>query len=274
MNYVKLLVAIMVFALIGMPHSTYAQSALEVSSPPILKINQYYILFTYPTSPYIDQHNRVLVPLRSLSDLLGAKVDYEANSKQATIELNKHQLVLSANSSIALVDQQEKQMDTMPVQKYNALFVPLKVLIDDLAVKGTYHTDTRVIELNDPKYMKYTPQITEIPHDRVKLDEDQNAFAVTSYQIHLNAIDKKAHSWDGSVTYTAKNITGHTIEQGKEDVQASMLLVDGVSQNGEDFKYKRAQRKAVPAGGSITKTKTLIGFNDLAYVIVKPYAVK
>ncbi|WP_322905211.1 copper amine oxidase N-terminal domain-containing protein [Paenibacillus campi] len=274
MKYFKLLLVLFTTIAISMPHSTYAQSALHVSSPPILKINQYYILFTYPTSPYVDQNNRLLVPLRSLSDLLGAKVDYDAATKQATIQLDGHQLVLTANSKTAIVDQQTKTMDTVPVQQYNALFVPLKVMIDYLAVNGAYHAETKTIELNDPKYMKNTPQLTEIPHDRINLNEDQNAFAVTSYQINLNATDKKARSWTGTLTYTFKNITDHTIEQGKEDVQSSMMLVNGVSQNGTVYNYMREKHKAVKAGQSITKTQKLIGNADLAYIIIKPYAVK
>ncbi len=274
MRRFKMWIALMACIIISIPHLTYAQSAVKITSPPILKINQYYILFTYPTSPYVDQNNRLLVPLRSLSDLLGAKTSYNPATKQATIELNGHQLILTLNSEIAIIDHQPKQMDTIPVQKESSLLVPLKIMIDELAVNCSYHTDTKIIELSDPTYMKHTPRLTEISHDRVNIDEDQNAFAVTSYQINLKATDPKTHVWEETLTYTVKNITGHTIEQGKEDVQSAMLLVDGASQSGEDFKYMRDQRKAVPAGASITKTRPLIGFADLAYVTVIPYAVK
>ncbi len=266
-----LVLALLACTLIGIPHSTYAQSAVQTSSPPILKINQYYILFTYPASPYVDQNNRVLVPLRSLSDLLGAKVAYDANTKKATIELDHHQLILTVNSKDAIVDQQVKPMDTIPVQKYDSLFIPLKVMIDYLAVNGTYHADTRVIELNDPKYMKNTPRLTQETQDRAKLDENQNAFSITSYQVNAGKPNQKG-IWTGRVTYQAKNITGHTIAQGKEDVHSVVLLANGNTQ-AEVYNYMREKHTAVRAGESITKTQNLIGNADLAYIIVKPYAV-
>ncbi|MFC7560415.1 hypothetical protein ACFQY3_17880 [Paenibacillus farraposensis] len=40
-------------------------------STTILKINNYYVLFTTPQAPYIDKNNRFMVPLRSINDLLG-----------------------------------------------------------------------------------------------------------------------------------------------------------------------------------------------------------
>ncbi|MFD1885305.1 copper amine oxidase N-terminal domain-containing protein [Paenibacillus wenxiniae] len=272
MKRFKLLLVVLIVTFVGIPHSTYAQSALKASSPPILKINQYYILFTYPTSPYVDQNNRLLVPLRSLSDLLGAKVAYDAGTKKATIDLDGHQLILTLNSKDALVDQQVKHMDTVPVQKQNSLFVPLKVMIDYLAVNGTYHADTKVIELNDSKYMKNTPHLTEETQDRAKLDEDQNAFSITSYQVNVGKTNQKG-IWTGSFTYQAKNITGHTIAQGKEDVHSVVLLANGNTQV-EVYNYMREKHKAVSAEESITKTQNLIGNADLAYIIVKPYAVK
>lgn len=265
-----------VFVLMGMifiSQIVNAQSAVQTSSPPILKINQYYILFTYPTSPYVDQNNRLLVPLRSLSDLLGADVLYNKDKKQATINFNNHHLVLTTGSKEVMIDQKMKQMDTIPVQQRNALYIPLKVMLEYLDVDGTYNPNTKIIELNNAKYMKNTPQLTQETQDRVRLDEDQNAFAVTSYQVNLGAIDKKAGIWRGNVTYTAKNITGKTIEQGKEDVHSSYMLANGNSQ-GEIYKYMREKHNAVKPDESITKTRKLIGNTDLAYIIVKPYAVK
>lgn len=274
MKYFKWLsVAFLFICMILISPIVNAQSVVHASSPPILKINQYYILFTYPTSPYLDQNNRLLVPLRSLSDLLGADVVYNKDKKQATINFNNHHLVLTTGSKEVTIDQNIEQMDTIPVQKRNALYIPLKVMLEYLDVDGAYNANTKIIELNNPKYMKNTPQLTQETQDRVELDENQNAFQVTSYQINLGATDKKAGIWRGSITYTSKNVTGKTIEQGREDVHSSYMLANGNSQ-GELYKYMREKHSAVKPGESITKTRTLIGNTDLAYIIVKPYAVK
>ncbi len=288
MKYWKISSVLLVFLFIGIPYPTFAQSAtftqpaIQASSPPILKINQYYILFTYPYPPFIDSQNRVLVPLRSLSDLLGAKVSYDNEKKQANIQLNGHTVIVTANSKDIVVDQTTKQMDTVPVLKLNALFVPLRVMIDDVGVHGTYQSATQTIELNDPKYMKYTPGLTQETSDRRNLVEDQNAFAVTSYQVNIKASDKQG-IWSGDITYKAKNITDHTIEQGKEDVHDVMMTINDTSQATPMYKGNRENHKAVKPGESITRTthvggatlpKGLGGNGDLGYFIVKPYAVK
>jgi len=272
MKMYKIILSLFLLTVFCFPKETSAQAAITVTSPPILKINQYYILFTYPTSPYIDKNNRLLVPLRSLSDLLGAKVSYDGSSKTANIHLNGHHLMVTTNSKDIVVDQAAQQMDTVPVQNMNSLFVPLKVLLEYLEVKGNYNTDSKVIELNDPHYMKSTVPLTQETHDRTNLDENQNAFAITSYKVNTSSTDPKTNIWEGTYTYTAKNITGHTIEQGKEDVHSVFMLTNGNSR-AEYYKFDREKHKAVKAGESITKEESLIGNADLGYIIVKPYAV-
>ncbi|WPP40156.1 copper amine oxidase N-terminal domain-containing protein [Paenibacillus hunanensis] len=288
MKYWKISSVLLVFLFIGIPYPTFAQSAtftqtaIQASSPPILKINQYYILFTYPYPPFIDSQNRVLVPLRSLSDLLGAKVSYDTEKKQANIQLNGHTVIVTANSKDIVVDQTTNQMDTVPVLKLNALFVPLRVMIDDVGVHGTYQSATQTIELNDPKYMKYTPGLTQETWDRRNVVEDQNAFAVTSYQVNIRASSKDG-TWDGNITYKAKNITDHIIEQGKEDVHDAVMWVNGSNYSTTSYTIDVKKHKAVNPGESITRTRRVNGLNlpkglggngDLGYFIVKPYAVK
>ncbi|WP_046216010.1 copper amine oxidase N-terminal domain-containing protein [Paenibacillus wulumuqiensis] len=272
MKMYKIILSLFLLIVFCFPKESSAQAATKATSPPILKINQYYILFTYPTSPYVDKNNRLLVPLRSLSDLLGAEVSYNGSSKTANIKLNGHNLMVTTNSKDVVIDQVAKQMDTIPVQKMNSLFVPLKVLLEYLDVKGNYNADSKLIELNDPHYMKSTKQLTQETQDRANLDENQTAFTITSYKVDISSSDPKNNIWRGSLTYTAKNVTDHTIEQGKEDVHSVYMLANGNSQ-AELYNYKRENHQAVKSGGSITKKRKLIGNANLSYIIVKPYAV-
>lgn len=48
--------------------------------PVLLKINDYYVVYTAPKAPYVDSQGRMMIPLRSISELLGAKVSYDAKS--------------------------------------------------------------------------------------------------------------------------------------------------------------------------------------------------
>lgn len=273
MKALRLLVVIFLLTVFSFPKEGHAQATVNISSPPILKINQYYILFTYPTSPYVDENSRLLVPLRSLSDLLGADVSYDGSSKTATINLNGHNLMVTANSKNIVVDKNSKKMDTVPVQKMNSLFVPLKVILQYLDVTGNYNSNTKLIELKGSNYMKSTPQLTQETQDRANLEEDQSAFTVTSYKINISSVDPKNNIWKGSLTYTAKNTTGHSIKQGKEDVHSVYMLANGNSQ-AEIYNDGRDKHHQVNSGESINKKRKLIGNANLSYIIVKPYAVK
>ncbi|MEB3101470.1 hypothetical protein [Ferviditalea candida] len=36
-------------------------------TPVLLKVNDFYVLYTTPKAPYIDSNNRLMIPLRSIS---------------------------------------------------------------------------------------------------------------------------------------------------------------------------------------------------------------
>ena len=66
----------------GTRRSASAASSNTIKARVILKINQYYILYTSPDVPYIDKQNRFMIPLRAISELLGANVGYDASTKK------------------------------------------------------------------------------------------------------------------------------------------------------------------------------------------------
>lgn len=51
--------------------------------PVVLKMNDYFIIYTYPKGPYIDENDRLILPLRSVSELLGADVAYDGPTRSA-----------------------------------------------------------------------------------------------------------------------------------------------------------------------------------------------
>jgi len=55
------------------------------ASSTFLNIEGYYLLSSAPLAPYIDDNNRMMVPMRSFSKLFGATATYEVASKTATI---------------------------------------------------------------------------------------------------------------------------------------------------------------------------------------------
>lgn len=62
------------FLCFSLPYTGKMSAQSIAPSSPFLKINNYYVLFTAPKAPYIDQNNRYMVPLRSINDLLGDRL--------------------------------------------------------------------------------------------------------------------------------------------------------------------------------------------------------
>jgi hypothetical protein len=64
----------MVFFVLTLPAPAFAFMNLPV----FLKVNQYFVLYTYPKPPYIDSQKRLMVPLRMFCwRLLGADVGFD-----------------------------------------------------------------------------------------------------------------------------------------------------------------------------------------------------
>ncbi|WP_025691322.1 stalk domain-containing protein [Paenibacillus zanthoxyli] len=76
-----------------LPVSSQAAS-MKTNGRVHLKINQYYVLYAAPKEPYL-LNSRLYLPLRSVSQLLGAKVDYDGKRKWVKIQLNNHVLEIN-----------------------------------------------------------------------------------------------------------------------------------------------------------------------------------
>lgn len=63
-----------------------AAHAAEQPKPVYLKVDIYSIIYTQPTSPFIDAQGRLLIPLRTIEDLFGGKVSFDSSSRKATVD--------------------------------------------------------------------------------------------------------------------------------------------------------------------------------------------
>lgn len=84
--------------------------------------------------PFLDKQNRVQVPVRFVSEALGAKVGWAPASKTVTVELNGKKLVLVIGNRQFTLDGVKKTMDTAALMKNGRTFVPLKFVSEGLGV--------------------------------------------------------------------------------------------------------------------------------------------
>lgn len=137
-------------------------SSAPVKSPLLLKINQFYVAYTAPHAPYVDNKNRLMVPLRSISDLLAADVNYDAKTKNAMItrknylkeEEKNYTIKMTIGSKEIEINNVKSEMDTVPALIKESMFIPLSVVTKALHIKTTWDHNKGLVSLNlDPAYL-------------------------------------------------------------------------------------------------------------------------
>lgn len=84
--------------------------------------------------PFQDDSNAVMVPIRFVSEKLGAKVGWsKAGGKQiVTLKTDKHTVSMTVGSATAVVDGESKTYDSKIILKQNRTFVPLRLVSEGL----------------------------------------------------------------------------------------------------------------------------------------------
>ena len=78
-------------------------------------------------------NNRTLIPLRFVSQSLGAEVLWTEETNTATILLEDNQVVFTSDSTLYYVNGEQKNLDTVPQLIKNRMFIPLRALAEALS---------------------------------------------------------------------------------------------------------------------------------------------
>ena len=129
----------------------YSAAPKNVAQPILLKLNQNYLLFTYPIASYRDQNGSVMVPLRVVGQLMGGQV-YNSKSREAGTLIRpdlveSHLLEFVAGSRQASVDEKKVQLASAPIwlKGSDELLVPLEPLIDAFGLRPRWNPKTNVL---------------------------------------------------------------------------------------------------------------------------------
>ena len=106
-------------------------------------------LYVLDAPPYVDQQaSRTLVPVRFVSEALGAKVEWEPANRTVTIEDSGKTIILTLGSLIVLVDGAEQAIDCAPATLApGRTFVPLRFVSETLGAQVEYNDTTKQITI-------------------------------------------------------------------------------------------------------------------------------
>lgn len=143
MNRRKLLVAL-VTALLALGIFAPMASAADFST---LKITMNGAQVATDVSPYIDSNNRTMVPVRFISETLGAQVSWKDATRTVTVNGNGTVIILVIDSAIITVNGVDTAMDTAAVITGGRTFVPVRFIAQALGLTVGWDNNTSTLSL-------------------------------------------------------------------------------------------------------------------------------
>ncbi|WDM20829.1 copper amine oxidase N-terminal domain-containing protein [Paenibacillus polymyxa] len=263
--------AVLVSAIFGT--SSYNATAapinhsIHVKGTSLLKVNDYDVLYCTPIGPYVNEEKRLMVPLRSVAELLGAKVDYNGKLQEAKIRWSSNEIVFQKGAKTYKLNNTPAQMDTQPEVIQDAFVIPLGVLLRSMNIPFEYRNNKVILKNPAFDQSKTFQRVIEADRGRDNVD---NPSALDIQNFKLVEEKNSAGETRGSITVSGLNRTGSTIREGKEDLHIIGSFNLSVEMD-EDFAPRdipdRKHPKVNPEG-SVSQSLSYLKINDpMQYIL-------
>ncbi len=164
----KMLTAILGMLMMGSSVSVMAQGQVKV------RINNEVVSFN-EASPFVDSNNRTLVPLRLISEKLGADVKWDSDAQKVRVISEGKEAMLIVGQSKMVVNGEEKVMDTKPVVKEGRVFVPVKYIGEVLGVETKWIAKENTVAISN-----------ELPGSTIVAKVNDEEIIARDIQVQLN----------------------------------------------------------------------------------------
>ncbi len=101
--------------------------------------------------PFIDERDRVLVPIRFVSEALGALVDWENESQTAIIKQNNYEIRYTVYQLKAYLNGEMIVMDTYGILKDDRTMVPIRFISELLGCTVLWDENTSTVVIASPE---------------------------------------------------------------------------------------------------------------------------
>ena len=271
-------VVFLVSAMFGASHMGVAASTnhtLNLNGTSLLKVNEFDVLYCAPIGPYVNKEERLMAPLRSVAELLGAKVDYNVNLQEAVISWRSSIVVFKKGQKTYEMNGKLVEMDTQPEVIQDAFIIPLGVLLRSLNIPFEYKNHKVIVE--DPSFnqSKVLQRVTEFDNRGRSIVDNPSALDIQKFKfaVETNASGETR----GSVTVSGLNRTGSEIKEGKEDLHIVAVFNQSLSMEADlpSVDIPDRKRPKVDRDGIVTQTMSLFTINDpLRYVLAAGRTLK
>lgn len=190
---------------------------------------------------------------------MGGTVTYDSSSKTATVNWLDHSFQLTINSNTAKVDGHNIEMDTIPLLKDGAMFLPVRLFLNQTNVKYTWDQKKQLLHITDERVVVGQPFEDFEGNDLFPQNID-GAFHLISYQL-------SSKNGVSTLSIKAKNITGEDIPKGKSDIHP-LVSYDNNGGFSTDS-YSRPVYPELPEvkEGDILTVTQRFDLKNIAYII-------
>ena len=230
---IKRIFALLLAASLLCTGSVFAASAKQPA--PTVRVNGNAVSFP-DGQPFVDANNRTMIPVRFVSEELGAKVTWNGATQSAVIEKDGIQAVITIGSEALKVTRNGSTstvtMDTAAVLKDGRTYVPIRYVAEALgafvdysalySTVGIYADELTAAEISDLRAYPYTQ-----PEDAVGYEEAKKQFSSDTLAFCYGTVRDKLKDFANAHEYlyhtlarTGKyyfNAIGKTMNGGTSD---------------------------------------------------------
>lgn len=129
--------------------------------------------------PFQDSNDYVMVPIRFVSEALGAKVGWEKTGGQLAVSIKNdaHAVNMTVGQNTATVDGQTKTYETKIILKQNRTFVPLRLVSEGLGQTVEWDKVSRWVWIGK----KEIAALEDMGHKAVSIEPYKKAFTSNPY---------------------------------------------------------------------------------------------
>jgi hypothetical protein len=116
-------------------------------------------LIKFDTPPYI-KGGRTVVPVKAITQGLGATVTFNAETFEVTIVKDDITIVLTIGSNVALVNGKPVELDAKSEITNSRTYVPIKFIAETFGLSVEWDADTETIDIEDGTEVEATTEVT------------------------------------------------------------------------------------------------------------------
>jgi hypothetical protein len=160
--------------------------------------------------PFIDDNGRTQVPVRFVSEALGAKVDWEGKTKTVTISQGDKEIKIVIGKKEYTINGEKNLMDTEALLKEDRTFVPVRFVSEGLGARVDWDSAVRTVYIDTREKGDIKD---DTPKDGSIIEED--GYLVPN---DTNIIIAKARDSEVVETYITINFMKPNFEKQIEDL--------------------------------------------------------